>query len=136
MSLNNGEVQASSFVGIGEFWTVNVILKNSLGSVIDLSGGLAASPGVTLSFNVGPGFSYGSYPIVPNSQWGSDPLSTVSKTALLSALKTWAENADWNTGITWSDYGVTHTPVAYDSISIVDSSSTEPMTDNVTDITP
>ena len=111
--------------GAPPYLTVNVLLNDANSSPIDF----AAGAGITVSFDVVTNTGLNIGPL--NAATDPNGLSQESTTTLIEALKTWAENADWNTGVTWSSYGVTG-PASFNSVSIVETTQTT----TVTDVTP
>lgn len=100
------------------YWIVSVTIKDAGGH--DINGGVGGA--ATLQFmvvspNGGPAV------LIPNTAFDSN-VAAPTEPGLLSALKDWAANADWNTGFNWSSSstqsGAVVTPVAFDSINITE----------------
>lgn len=112
------------------YWTVNIFLKDHNGHSIINSELSAGNPDhVTIAFLVTNGSAGAAFALPSTSNDDESTVAAPTNTSLLAALKTWAENQDWNTGYDWSNTattsGATVTPVSFDSINITEVTGTE-----------
>lgn len=112
------------------YWIVSIVLKDHNNNVINSSWN-----GAALQFAVANVYGDESLTL-PVEGTSGDEVAIPTQDSLLAAIKTWAENQDWNTGYTWTSVGGSSvaTPVTFEAVYITKVSA--PSFATHTDITP